>query len=149
MTRTYRPAPPVVGDQAVTGPSLRALSTSELTIRLTEQVSRLARQEAGAAVAELRAKSKRAGLGAGLFGAAGYLAVLGGGAITACLVLLLAMALPVWLAALIIGVAILVIAGVLALIGRMEFRRVGPPIPDRTVARVTEDAQAIRKEVTR
>lgn len=149
MTRTYRPAPPQYDDRVVPESSLRALTNSELTVRLTEQVSRLARQEAGAAVAELRAKGKRAGLGAGLFGAAGYLALLGGGALTACLVLLLAMALPAWLSALIIGVAILIIAGILALIGRVEFRRVGPPIPDRTVASVTEDAQAIRKEVTR
>lgn len=149
MTRTHRQASHLNGDQAVAGQSLRELSTSELTVRLTEQVSRLVRQEAGAAVAELRAKGKRAGLGAGLFGGAGYLAILGGGAIVACLVLLLAMALPAWLAALIIGVAVLIIAGILALIGRDEFKRVGPPIPDRTVARVGEDAKTIRKEVIR
>jgi Putative Actinobacterial Holin-X, holin superfamily III len=60
-------------------------------------------------------------------------------------VLLLAMVLPAWLAALVIGAAVLIMAGVTALVGRAQLRKAAPPVPDRTVASVREDLAMIRQ----
>ena len=54
-------------------------STAELVQRATEQVSRLVRDELALARAELTQKGKHAGIGIGLFGGGGVLAVLRAG----------------------------------------------------------------------
>src|SRR3954470_7020327 len=73
---------------------------AELMRDLSQQSTELIRQEIELAKAELRAKGKSAGVGAGMFGAAGLIALFGVGALTACLVLALATAMGAWLAAL-------------------------------------------------
>src|SRR5439155_9774684 len=93
-------------------------STAELVKQASEQISRLIRDELKLAQAELAEKGKRAGIGAGLFGGAGVIALYGVGALIATLIILLDLALPLWAAALIVTVVLFVAAGVLALIGR-------------------------------
>ncbi|MDI5942380.1 phage holin family protein, partial [Micromonospora sp. DH15] len=56
-------------------------STAELVQRATEQVSRLVRDELALARAELTQKGKHAGIGIGLFGGGGALALYGLGAL--------------------------------------------------------------------
>ena len=65
--------------------------THKLVNDLSDQVSRLVKDELRLAKLELTAKGKRAGLGAGLAGAAGVVAFLGGATVVAALVLLLAL----------------------------------------------------------
>ena len=96
---------------------------SELVKQLSEQTARLARQEVELAKAELVVKGKRAGIGAGMFGGAGICGLYAAGALTAAAVLALATAVTAWLAALIVGVALAALAGVLALQGKTKFRR--------------------------
>ena len=55
-------------------------STAELVQRASEQVSRLVRDELALAKAELAEKGKHAGIGIGLFGGGGALALYGIGA---------------------------------------------------------------------
>ncbi|GDY29048.1 phage holin family protein [Gandjariella thermophila] len=122
-------------------------STGELVGQLSEQVSRLVRDEARLAWREVQRKGARAGRGASLFGAAGVLALYGGGALVAGLILVLALVLPAWVAALVLGGAILLVAGITALAGRAQMRRAAPPVPRQAVASVREDMEVIRQHV--
>src|SRR5947208_10560485 len=83
------------------GPSSEP-SVAELVKQLSEQTSRLARQEVELAKAELTAKGKRAGIGAGMFGGAGVFGFYAVGALTATAILALATAVAAWLGALIV-----------------------------------------------
>jgi len=120
---------------------LRGSSTGELIRQLSEQTSTLVRQELELAKAELSEKGKRAGIGAGMFGAAGVAGLLALGALTACLILLLDKGMDVWVAALIIAVVYAAAAAILALIGRDRMRESMPPAPEETVESVKEDVQ--------
>ncbi|MEU5938077.1 phage holin family protein [Micromonospora sp. NPDC047548] len=122
-------------------------STAELVQRATEQVSRLVRDELALARAELTQKGKHAGIGIGLFGGGGALALYGLGALVAAAVLLLALAMPAWLAALIVAVALFLLAGVLALVGKKQVSRAVPPVPASTVQSVRADVDVVTAAV--
>jgi hypothetical protein len=122
-------------------------STAELVQRATEQISRLVRDELALARAELTQKGKRAGLGIGLFGGAGGLALFGLGALVAAAILLLALVLPGWAAALIVAVLLFAVAGVLALVGRRQVGHAVPPVPTATVRSVRADVDTIAAAV--
>ena len=57
--------------------------------------------------------------------------------------------LPAWLAALIIGIVVLAIAGVAALVGKKKVSEAGPAVPERTVASVKEDVAEIKESIQR
>jgi hypothetical protein len=116
-------------------------SSGELVKDLSQQTSELVRQELALAKAEMTEKAKAAGVGIGLFGSAGLVAVLGLAALTAAAILGLAIVLDAWLAALIVGVVYLLVAGVQALIGRSQVQRATPPAPEQTVESVKEDVE--------
>jgi uncharacterized membrane protein YqjE len=126
---------------------LQGRSTGELLQRLARETSVLVRQELDLVKAEMTEKGRRAGRGAGMFGAAGVVGLLALGALTACLIALLATALDhVWLAALVITVVYGTVAGVLALMGRSEIRESTPPLPEQTIDTVKEDVQWARTQ---
>ena len=114
---------------------------AELMRDLSQQSTELIRQEIELAKAELRAKGKSAGVGAGMFGAAGLIALFGVGALTACLVLALATAMDAWLAALIVAVVYLAAAGIAALVGKGKVQEATPPAPEQAIASTKEDVQ--------
>lgn len=116
----------------------------ELVSRATQQLSDLVRAELRLAVAELKDKGKHAGTGAGLFGAAGMVALFGAGALVAAVIAALALALPVWASALIVGAVLLAIAGVLALMGRKQTRRAVPPMPENAMESARQDIAEIK-----
>jgi membrane protein len=116
-------------------------SLSELMKQLTEQTTRLAQKEIELAKAEMSIKGKRLGIGAGAFGGAGLVAVLGLGTLVAAIVLLLATAMTAWLAALIVAVVLFAIAGVAALIGKKKVEEATPPVPEQTVETVKADVE--------
>jgi O-antigen ligase len=101
------------------------------------------RDELHLAQAEIRQSLKHAGIGAGLFSVAGLLSAFGVGALVAATVAGLAVALPVWLSALIVGVALLVAAAVVGLVGRGQVRD-ATPLPEQTVANVKEDIREVK-----
>lgn len=119
-------------------------STGQLVARLSDEVSRLVRDELRLAQAEITDKSKKVGIGAGMFGAAGLLALYGVGVLIATAVLALALALDAWLAALIVAVVLLAAAGVAALLGKNKVAEGTPPVPQRAIANVKEDVDAVR-----
>ena len=114
---------------------------AELIKQLSEQSSRLARQEVELAKAELAYKGKRAGIGAGMFGGAGVFGFYGLGALIAAAILVLATAITAWLAALIIAVVLGAIAGILALQGKAKVQQATPPVPEEATESVKEDVQ--------
>jgi MFS family permease len=114
---------------------------AELVKQLSEQTSRLARQEVELAKVELQAKGKRAGIGAGMFGGAGLFGLYALGALVAAAILGLATAVTAWLAALIVGAVLAAVAGILALQGRGQVQRATPPVPEQASESVKEDVQ--------
>jgi hypothetical protein len=116
-------------------------SVAELVKQLSEQTSRLARQEVELAKAELAIKGKRAGIGAGMFGGAGVFGFYALGALVATAIIALSTAVAAWLAALIVTVVLGAIAGVLALQGKAKVEQATPPVPEQATESVKEDVQ--------
>ncbi len=119
-------------------------STGELLSALSEQVSTLVRDEMRLARAEMSEAGKRYGIGAGMFGGAGLVALYGLGVLIAAAVLGLAAALDAWLAALIVAVVLFVVAGVLALVGKKNVDK-APSFPANRVESVKADVEAAKE----
>jgi uncharacterized membrane protein YqjE len=119
-------------------------SAADLVKQVSEQTQRLIRQELALAKLEVSEKVKHAGIGAGMFGAAGLVAILALGTLVATLVLVLATAMDAWLAALIVTVALLALAGVLALAGKGQLSRATPAAPEQTIQSVKADVEEVR-----
>ncbi|MCW2742936.1 MAG: hypothetical protein JWR45_3358 [Blastococcus sp.] len=145
------PAPPPGGATRATEPppAPATASTGQLIGQLTEQLTRLVRDEARLAQAEVTQKAKRLGVGAGLFGGAGLFAVLGLAVLVAAAVLGLAHVLPDWLAALVVAVVLFAVAGVLALVGKKDVQQAAPPVPTQAIAGVQADIAVVRKGLGR
>ncbi|TCJ00547.1 phage holin family protein [Aeromicrobium sp. IC_218] len=119
-------------------------STGELLSALSEQVSTLVRDEMRLARAEMSEAGKRYGIGAGMFGGAGLVALYGLGVLIAAAVLGLAAAVDAWLAALIVAVVLFVVAGVLALVGKKNVDK-APSFPGNRVESVKADVEAAKE----
>ncbi len=120
---------------------LRDRPIGELVKQLADQTSTLVRQEIELARAEVTQKGKEAGKGAGLFGGAGAVGLLGAGALTAGIILLLDLAIASWLAAIIVGLVYVAVAAFLGLKGRDRIQAATPPVPEQTVDTVKEDVE--------
>lgn len=118
-------------------------SMGELMSQLSAQVSRLVRDEMRLAQKEFQDSAKHAGLGVGLLSAAGLLAFFGVASLIAAAIAALALLLPVWAAALIVGAAVLWVSGIVALLSRKQAREVTPAAP-QTVANVKKDVQQVK-----
>jgi uncharacterized membrane protein YqjE len=114
-------------------------TAGELVKQLSEQATTLVRKEVDLAKAELSEKGKQAGIGAGMFGGAGVVGLIGFAAVTAALILLLDDAVTDWVAALIVGALYLAVAGAMALMGRNRVREAAPVAPEQTVETLKED----------
>jgi uncharacterized membrane protein YqjE len=124
------------------GAELREEGVGELVKRLAAETNTLVHQEIELAKAELTEKGRTAGRGAAMFGGAGVVGLLALGALTACLIALLATAVDhVWLAALIVTVVYGAIAAVLAMRGRDRVRAATPVAPEQTIESVKEDVE--------
>jgi uncharacterized membrane protein YqjE len=129
------------------GSALSDRSVPELLRQLSDQTATLVRQELDLAKVELTEKGKQAGIGAGMFGAAGVVGLYALGALTAAVILALSLAMSGWLAALIVAVVYGAVAGGLALTGKSRVERGVPPTPEQTVQTVKEDVAVAREAV--
>lgn len=120
-------------------------SLGQLVSDLSEQASRLVRAEIDLAKAEMAAKAKQAGIGAGLLAGAGVLGLYAFGTLLATIIIALATAMPAWLAALIVTVVLLAVTGLLAFLGVKRLQKGVPPTPERAVENVHEDVDAVKK----
>ncbi|MGQ0779445.1 MAG: phage holin family protein [Pseudonocardiales bacterium] len=128
---------------------IRERSVGELVSQLSEQVSHLIRDELRLAQAELEQKGKRAGIGAGLTGAAGVLSLLGLAALVTAVIAALALVMAVWAAALLVGGALLLLAGLLALVAFSQMKRATPPMPEEAIASTKRDIETIKESAHR
>jgi hypothetical protein len=114
---------------------------------ITNDVKLLVRDEIELAKAELIPAAKNGGIGAGLFGAAGYFAICALSVLYfAAAFGLAALGLALPLAFLIVGVALLLIAGICAGVGLMMIKKIKGPErtikqANKTVTEVKEAAQ--------
>jgi hypothetical protein len=130
-------------------PGGREHSTGELVKMVTEQVSVLIRDELKLAQLEMTSKGKQAALGAGMFGAGGMVAVYGVGCLVACAIIAISGVVTAWLAALIVGVALLAGAAGLALMGKGRLRKATPPVPAQAIADVKADVEEVKERAQR
>jgi uncharacterized membrane protein YqjE len=119
-------------------------STGELVNRLTQQTTELVRSEIQLAKIEMTEKAKHAGVGAGLFGGAGIIALYGVGTLLATIILALSLVMDAWLAALIVTVVLFIIAGVAALMGKKQVSQATPAAPEKTIDNVKRDVETVK-----
>ncbi|MDX6704575.1 MAG: hypothetical protein QOI48_421 [Solirubrobacteraceae bacterium] len=128
-------------------PDLTDRPVSELIQRASQQTATLVRDEIRLAQLELQEKGKRLGMGAGMLGGAGLVAVFGVGALVAALILALATVLDAWLAALLVAVGLLALAGILALTGKGKLEQATPPVPEEAIESTKHDVETIKEHV--
>jgi uncharacterized membrane protein YqjE len=139
-TTSGTPRPPA-SQTSTADPTLGALVHD-----LSQQVPELIRSELRLAQAEMAEKGKRAGIGIGMFSAAGLLAFLGLGSLVATAILALAHVLPDWLSALLVALVLFAAAAVIALMGKKEVQQATPPTPKHAIEGVKEDIAVVKGE---
>jgi hypothetical protein len=88
-------------------------------------------------------------MGAGMFGAAAMFALYGVAALLAGAILAIALVLPGWAAALIIGGGLMLLAGLLVAVGRRNLRNALPAAPRETIDSVRADVSAVSSAASR
>jgi hypothetical protein len=119
----------------------------DLIKSITDDVKQLVRDEVALAKAELIPAAKNGGIGAGLFAGAGYFAI------CALSVLYFAAGFGLaelfnwgtWLGLLVVGVALLLVAGICGGIGFMLVKRVKPP--EKTIAQANQTVAEVKTAV--
>jgi hypothetical protein len=119
-------------------------SVGELVQALSRQTSALVRQEMALAQSELQQKGKRIGVGAGMFGGAGLVALYGVGALVAAAIVGIGTLLEPWIAAVIVGAVLLAVAGILALSGKKQVDRGTPPLPEKAIDSTKQDVDWVK-----
>jgi len=122
----------------------RKRSLIELITSIPTLVSDLVTREIDLLKAEMLAKVKALGIGAGLI--AGALVVLLGmiGVLLTAAILALSQVMPGWLAALLVAAVLLIIAVILGLIGYRVLKKGIPPVPTESIDSLKRDFRAIK-----
>src|SRR3954452_24117236 len=134
--------------QNESGSELRERPIGEVAKNLTSDLSLLVRQEVELAKAEMTQKGRVAAPGLGMIGAAGVAGLMAAGAMTPFAVIVLAIFLPDWLAALIVGAVLAGVAYGLALRGKERVEQAGSPVPEQTIETVKEDVEWAKARAT-
>jgi hypothetical protein len=98
---------------------------------------------------EVKDKGSRLGLAGRILAGAAVVAMLALGTLIAAAVLGLAIVLPAWAAALVVGTMLVLVAAVMLLIGRARMRAVGSLAPTATIETAREDMAWIHREAER
>jgi uncharacterized membrane protein YqjE len=138
-----QPEPEVLGGGRA---DLRGEPVGDLLKQVSAEASTLMRQELKLATAEMTGKARQAGVGAGMVGGAGYTLHLASFGLMLCLIFALATAMAAWLAALVVTVVFVVIAGVLALTGKKRIQQAGPPVPEEAIESVKQTIETVKEE---
>jgi cobalamin biosynthesis protein CobD/CbiB len=122
-------------------------SLGDLFTELASETGTLVRQEVALAQAEVTRKATKAGKNIGYLvvgGAVAFTAVL---ALTAAVILLLALWIPAWISALIVGLAIGGAAFFIVSSAIAELKKTDP-VPRESVESIKEDAKWLKNEMT-
>jgi xanthine/uracil permease len=120
-------------------------SLGDLFGELSRQTSTLIRQEVTLAKTEVSQKASSVGKDVGMLAAAGAVAYAGFLAVLAAIILLLAGPLPNWLAALIVGLAVIAVGGLLYQRGRAGLKQ-DSLAPRQTIESLKEDAEWAKQQ---
>ncbi len=121
-------------------------SLGDLFSNLSSQASLLIRQEIQLAQAEMTRKATRAGRNAAIIALGGVLALGAFLAVVAALILILAQWMEAWLAALLVGVVLAIVAGVLVQHGMKKLKEIDPA-PRRTLETMRENKEWLAQQV--
>jgi len=136
------------GREVREGPDPSDRSIKEIVDVLRPQVQELVAKQAELARTELMPVAKRAGLAAGLLGAAAVFMLLFLVFLSLTGVYLLNLFLPLWVAALIVSVILLVVGGILAAAGASILRRLDPK-PHKTIATLQQNMNWLKGQISR
>jgi hypothetical protein len=137
-----RETPPLPRERRTSRRGLPPLGV--LVGNLRVDLSRLISGEIGLLKAELSAKLSQLGVGIGLFIFAAVFAFFILAALLTAAVVALSLVVAPWLAALIVGAALLLIAGILVLIGSRALKSALPPVPEKTLKSLHDDVAALK-----
>jgi len=122
---------------------------SELLRSLLADIRRMLQREAELAKLEVKDRGSRLGIAGGILAGSAVVALLGLGTLIAAAVAGLAIVLPLWSAALIVGAALAMVGMVMFLFGRARMRAVGSLAPTATMETAREDIAWVRREAER
>lgn len=125
------------------GDGVREMPTKDLLTEFFDQAKVLLKEEVQLAKIEVRREAKRAGVSAGLMGGGTVLLHTGLLCFAGFLVALLALALPIWAAALIVTVLFVGGGAALALAGKKKLKQVDLK-PEETIKTLKEDQEWLR-----
>jgi hypothetical protein len=122
----------------------RRRSLIELITSIPNLVSDLVHREIELVKAEMTAKIKALGIGAGFLAAAVLLLLGMLGVLLTAGILALSLIMPGWLAALLVAAGLLIIAVIIGLIGYGILKKGIPPVPSESIDSLKRDIRAIK-----
>lgn len=131
-----------------TGATPEPESVGRIIKGLLEDISTLFRSEIALAKIEIRQSVAGFGGAGALFGAAVVLALVGVAFIFVTLVLLLALVMPAWLAALVVAILLFVLAGLAGWLGYRKLKKI-EIAPMGAIQGMKDDVEMIRSELHR
>jgi uncharacterized membrane protein YqjE len=121
-------------------------STRSILQDVMNDVSNIMRAEVRLARAEIREDLQAVTRTATMLGGAAVSGLLAAGALTACVIAALALVMPVWLAALIVGVFLALVAGGFFAGGRARMKQIKPPLQE-TKEQVRGDYEWVKQQI--
>ena len=128
---------------------LREAPLSDLLRSLLADIRVMLEREAELAKLEVKDRGSRLGIAGGILAGATVVALLALGTLIGAAVAGLAIILPLWAAALIVGTVLVVVAVVIFVVGRARMRAVGSLAPRATIETAREGVAWIRREAER
>jgi len=122
-------------------------STGEIMQDVVRDVGEVVRGEVRLARAELSEKAGKAGKAGGFFGGAAVCGLMATASLVAAGIAGMAMVMPLWLAALVMGVLLACIGGAMYAGGRAKLKAIDP-VPERTVQTIKDDVQWAKRRTT-
>jgi hypothetical protein len=122
----------------------RKRSLIDLVTSIPTLVADLVQREIDLIKAEMTAKLKALGAGAGVLAAAVLVLLAMLGVLLTAGILALSLIMPGWLAALLVAAGLLLIAAILGLIGYRVLKKGIPPVPTESIDSLKRDLRAIQ-----
>lgn len=139
------PAKTAAGQLSEYGYTARERPPGEIVKEIIANAQDIIRSEVRLAKAEIREESRKAIQAGTALGAGAVCALYGAGFLLAALAALLALAMPWWAAALIVGGLLAIGGGIAVSVGIERFKHVSPT-PGKTIADVKENVEWLKRQ---
>jgi uncharacterized membrane protein YqjE len=132
---------------ATTTNNIGERSAGEIVQDVMRDVGEVVRGEVRLAGAELGEKARKAGKAGGIFGVAALCGLMGFASLVVTGIAALALVMPLWLAALLMGVFLTCIAAAAYAGGKAKMKDIDP-VPERTVRTIKDDIEWAKHRTT-